>query len=171
MLCRFLLLLLDIVLHSSHSCQGVSSGCGLNGWQQNSELSHCPVTCFPHDLDLSQYLRPVLHCLSTGGATNWQPHSVSLYRGSLVRFPGGLRSRKDDLHSARLDVVVMSSLVHCHVVLTVQVKIGDFGLMRALPSQSDHYVMTEQKKVPFAWLVLHLLRWRFLKDILEILKK
>lgn len=36
----------------------------------------------------------------------------------------------------------------------VQVKIGDFGLMRALPSQSDHYVMTEQKKVPFAWLVL-----------------
>ena len=37
---------------------------------------------------------------------------------------------------------------------TVQVKIGDFGLMRALPRQSDHYVMTEQKKVPFAWLVL-----------------
>jgi len=36
----------------------------------------------------------------------------------------------------------------------VQVKIGDFGLMRALPSQSDHYVMTEQKKVPFAWCVL-----------------
>ena len=35
----------------------------------------------------------------------------------------------------------------------MQVKIGDFGLMRALPSKSDHYVMTEQKKVPFAWLV------------------
>ncbi|BFZ23327.1 hypothetical protein BsWGS_26366 [Bradybaena similaris] len=31
------------------------------------------------------------------------------------------------------------------------VKIGDFGLMRALPSQADHYVMSEQKKVPFAW--------------------
>ncbi|CAG5119287.1 unnamed protein product [Candidula unifasciata] len=31
------------------------------------------------------------------------------------------------------------------------VKIGDFGLMRALPSQTDHYVMSEQKKVPFAW--------------------
>ncbi|XP_005097577.1 platelet binding protein GspB [Aplysia californica] len=30
-------------------------------------------------------------------------------------------------------------------------KIGDFGLMRALPSQTDHYVMSEQKKVPFAW--------------------
>jgi len=32
-----------------------------------------------------------------------------------------------------------------------QVKIGDFGLMRALPSQEDHYVMQEHKKVPFAW--------------------
>jgi len=33
----------------------------------------------------------------------------------------------------------------------VQVKICDFGLMRALPSQQDHYVMPEHKKVPFAW--------------------
>lgn len=32
-----------------------------------------------------------------------------------------------------------------------KVKIGDFGLMRALPSQEDHYVMQENKKVPFAW--------------------
>ncbi|XP_064489392.1 activated CDC42 kinase 1-like [Ornithodoros turicata] len=32
-----------------------------------------------------------------------------------------------------------------------RVKIGDFGLMRALPSQEDCYVMTEQKKVPFPW--------------------
>ena len=24
-------------------------------------------------------------------------------------------------------------------------------MMRALPSQTDHYVMAEQKKVPFAW--------------------
>lgn len=32
-----------------------------------------------------------------------------------------------------------------------KIKIGDFGLMRALPSQEDHYVMSEQKKVPFAW--------------------
>lgn len=32
-----------------------------------------------------------------------------------------------------------------------KVKIGDFGLMRALPSQEDHYVMQEHKKVPFAW--------------------
>ena len=32
-----------------------------------------------------------------------------------------------------------------------KIKIGDFGLMRALPSQEDHYVMTEHRKVPFAW--------------------
>ncbi len=32
-----------------------------------------------------------------------------------------------------------------------QVKIGDFGLMRALPKNDDHYVMQEHRKVPFAW--------------------
>ncbi|XP_056155275.1 activated CDC42 kinase 1 [Lampris incognitus] len=32
-----------------------------------------------------------------------------------------------------------------------QVKIGDFGLMRALPTHTDHYVMEESHKVPFAW--------------------
>lgn len=30
-------------------------------------------------------------------------------------------------------------------------KIGDFGLMRALPTHEDCYVMAEQKKVPFPW--------------------
>ena len=33
------------------------------------------------------------------------------------------------------------------------VKIGDFGLMRALPSHTDTYVMEESHKVPFAWSV------------------
>ncbi|XP_062619614.1 activated CDC42 kinase 1-like [Saccostrea cucullata] len=32
-----------------------------------------------------------------------------------------------------------------------KVKIGDFGLMRALSHQEDHYTMSETKKVPFAW--------------------
>ncbi|XP_033207301.1 activated CDC42 kinase 1 isoform X2 [Belonocnema kinseyi] len=32
-----------------------------------------------------------------------------------------------------------------------KVKIGDFGLMRALPQQEDCYIMTEHKKVPFPW--------------------
>lgn len=31
------------------------------------------------------------------------------------------------------------------------VKIGDFGLMRALPKNNDHYIMQEHRKVPFAW--------------------
>lgn len=34
---------------------------------------------------------------------------------------------------------------------TDRIKIGDFGLMRALPQQEDCYVMTEHKKVPFPW--------------------
>ncbi len=32
-----------------------------------------------------------------------------------------------------------------------RVKIGDFGLMRALPQEDDCYVMKERKKVPFPW--------------------
>ncbi|QQP34910.1 Activated CDC42 kinase 1like, partial [Caligus rogercresseyi] len=32
-----------------------------------------------------------------------------------------------------------------------RIKIGDFGLMRALPQENDFYVMTERKKVPFPW--------------------
>ncbi|KAF6719977.1 Activated CDC42 kinase 1 [Oryzias melastigma] len=31
------------------------------------------------------------------------------------------------------------------------VKIGDFGLMRALPSHTDHYIMEEGHKIPFPW--------------------
>ena len=31
------------------------------------------------------------------------------------------------------------------------IKIGDFGLMRALPSTEDCYIMNEHKKVPFPW--------------------
>lgn len=31
------------------------------------------------------------------------------------------------------------------------VKIGDFGLMRALPKHTDQYVMEEGHKIPFPW--------------------
>ena len=44
-------------------------------------------------------------------------------------------------------------------------KIGDFGLMRALPSQEDHYVMQEHKKVPFAWLVNITVRFLLLDNV------
>ncbi|XP_028330023.1 non-receptor tyrosine-protein kinase TNK1 isoform X2 [Gouania willdenowi] len=38
------------------------------------------------------------------------------------------------------------------------VKIGDFGLMRGLNDQSDHYVMTAHKRIPFAWCAPESLR-------------
>lgn len=41
-----------------------------------------------------------------------------------------------------------------------KIKIGDFGLMRALPQQEDCYVMTEHKKVPFPWCAPESLRCR-----------
>lgn len=31
------------------------------------------------------------------------------------------------------------------------VKIGDFGLMRALPTHTDQYIMEEGHKIPFPW--------------------
>lgn len=31
------------------------------------------------------------------------------------------------------------------------VKIGDFGLMRGLDQDRDHYVMTAHRRIPFAW--------------------
>nr|XP_020479690.1 activated CDC42 kinase 1-like isoform X3 [Monopterus albus] len=41
-----------------------------------------------------------------------------------------------------------------------KVKIGDFGLMRALPNNHEHYVMQENRKVPFAWCAPESLKTR-----------
>ncbi|EDW34737.1 GL12825 [Drosophila persimilis] len=41
-----------------------------------------------------------------------------------------------------------------------KIKIGDFGLMRALPQEDDCYVMSEHKKVPFPWCAPESLRFR-----------
>ncbi|KAL4714600.1 hypothetical protein ACJJTC_006646 [Scirpophaga incertulas] len=40
------------------------------------------------------------------------------------------------------------------------VKIGDFGLMRALPEADDCYVMSERRRVPFPWCAPESLRTR-----------
>ncbi|KAJ8722575.1 hypothetical protein PYW07_003755 [Mythimna separata] len=40
------------------------------------------------------------------------------------------------------------------------VKIGDFGLMRALPDEDDFYVMSEGRRVPFPWCAPESLRSR-----------
>ncbi|XP_051943567.1 tyrosine kinase, non-receptor, 2b isoform X2 [Hippocampus zosterae] len=41
-----------------------------------------------------------------------------------------------------------------------RVKIGDFGLMRALPNNHEHYVMQEHRKIPFAWCAPESLKTR-----------
>ncbi|CAN9509660.1 unnamed protein product [Ophioblennius macclurei] len=38
------------------------------------------------------------------------------------------------------------------------VKIGDFGLMRGLSEETDHYVMSAHKRIPFAWCAPESLR-------------
>ncbi|KAG8536931.1 hypothetical protein GDO81_025411 [Engystomops pustulosus] len=40
-----------------------------------------------------------------------------------------------------------------NILLTSEevVKIGDFGLMRALNGHNDHYIMSAHRKIPFAW--------------------
>ncbi|XP_022085525.1 activated CDC42 kinase 1-like [Acanthaster planci] len=43
---------------------------------------------------------------------------------------------------------------------TDKIKIGDFGLMRALPVTETYYVMTEHKKVPYAWCAPESLKTR-----------
>ncbi|XP_048040059.1 non-receptor tyrosine-protein kinase TNK1 [Megalobrama amblycephala] len=39
-----------------------------------------------------------------------------------------------------------------------QVKIGDFGLMRGLDQDKDHYIMTAHRRIPFAWCAPESLR-------------
>lgn len=39
-----------------------------------------------------------------------------------------------------------------------KVKIGDFGLMRAIPQEEDCYIMTEHRRVPFPWCAPESLR-------------
>ena len=41
-----------------------------------------------------------------------------------------------------------------------KIKIGDFGLMRAIPSHEDCYIMDEHKKVPFPWCAPESLKLR-----------
>uniref|UniRef100_A0AAQ6IV93 Non-specific protein-tyrosine kinase n=1 Tax=Anabas testudineus TaxID=64144 RepID=A0AAQ6IV93_ANATE len=40
----------------------------------------------------------------------------------------------------------------------VSVKIGDFGLMRGLNQETDHYVMSAHRRIPFAWCAPESLR-------------
>lgn len=41
-----------------------------------------------------------------------------------------------------------------------KILIGDLGLMRAIPSQGDHYVMNERTKIPYPWCAPESLKFR-----------
>lgn len=45
-------------------------------------------------------------------------------------------------------------------VILLQIKIGDFGLVRVVPEEADCYVMSEHSKVPFPWCAPESLRRR-----------
>ncbi|XP_054286278.1 activated Cdc42 kinase Ack-like isoform X1 [Macrosteles quadrilineatus] len=59
----------------------------------------------------------------------------------------------------------------CRNVLLASVdklKIGDFGLMRALPQAEDCYVMTEHSKVPFPWCAPESLKARMFSHASDV---
>ena len=64
-----------------------------------------------------------------------------------------LKVRLVNIHDSRF---IHRDLAARNVLLASaeKVKIGDFGLMRALPSQEDHYVMNEHKKVTASYAFL-----------------
>uniref|UniRef100_A0A1B6L0I5 non-specific protein-tyrosine kinase n=1 Tax=Graphocephala atropunctata TaxID=36148 RepID=A0A1B6L0I5_9HEMI len=49
-----------------------------------------------------------------------------------------------------------------------KIKIGDFGLMRALPQAEDCYVMTEHSKVPFPWCAPESLKARMFSHASDV---
>ncbi|TRZ03393.1 hypothetical protein DNTS_006218, partial [Danionella cerebrum] len=49
-----------------------------------------------------------------------------------------------------------------------QVKIGDFGLMRGLGQDRDHYIMTAHKRIPFAWCAPECLRTGFFSHASDV---
>lgn len=80
----------------------------------------------------------------------------------------------DYLESRRL---IHRDLAARNVLLAARemVKIGDFGLMRGLSQETDHYVMSAHRRIPFAWCAT-LSKWRyrslsvmvFLRESIEI---
>lgn len=65
-------------------------------------------------------------------------------------FAAQVVSGMDYLESRRL---IHRDLAARNVLLASRemVKIGDFGLMRGLSQETDHYVMSAHRRIPFAW--------------------
>lgn len=73
-------------------------------------------------------------------------------------FAGQVVSGMDYLESRRL---IHRDLAARNVLLASRemVKIGDFGLMRWLSQETDHYVMSAHRRIPFAWCATQR-KWR-----------
>lgn len=73
-------------------------------------------------------------------------------------FAAQLVSGMDYLESRRL---IHRDLAARNVLLASRelVKIGDFGLMRWLSQETDHYVMSAHRRIPFAWCATQR-KWR-----------
>lgn len=49
-----------------------------------------------------------------------------------------------------------------------KILIGDLGLMRTIPTQEDHYVMSERTKIPYPWCAPESLRFRQFSNLSDV---
>lgn len=49
-----------------------------------------------------------------------------------------------------------------------KILIGDLGLMRAIPNQEDHYVMSEKTKIPYPWCAPESLRYKQFSSVSDV---
>ncbi|XP_061665262.1 non-receptor tyrosine-protein kinase TNK1 isoform X2 [Syngnathoides biaculeatus] len=85
------------------------------------------------------------------------PHIIRLYGVVLIQPLKMIAAGMDYLESRRF---IHRDLAARNVLLASRemVKIGDFGLMRGLSHEADHYVMSAHRRIPFAWCAPESLR-------------
>lgn len=77
----------------------------------------------------------------------------------LVNYSIQIGKGMDYLETKRL---IHRDLATRNIFITLNdiIKIGDFGLMRAVPFDEDYYTMSDNMKVPFPWCALESLKYR-----------